>query len=134
MAAAAMTVTEQRSQVVAFTPAYMHYTEDMLMKKERSDKSRLFQFLDPFDTEVWLMLLAALFVCTVCIFIIGHLSPYEYKDEQEIGTGNAFSLSDSLWFSAACMLQQGADHTPRSMSGVYCTCKIKRRTDRQKRK
>ena len=124
MAAAAMTVTEERSKVVAFTPAYMHYTEDMLMKKQVSDKPHLFQFLDPFDSEVWLMLLAALFLCTFSIFVIGYFSPYEDKDEQGLGTRREFSLANSLWFSVACMLQQGADRSPRSMSGSVITREI----------
>ena len=114
-----MTVNEQRSKAVSFTVSYMYYTEEMLMKKEQIEEVNFLQFMDPFDVLVWVMTLVCLIAVTLCIYLINRFTPIQNKDERgNDGTSDEFSLINSLWFSLACMLQQGADSTPRSISGT----------------
>ena len=112
-------VSEYRSQVVDFMMPYMYFTEDVLIKKDTStEKVNYLEFLDPFDSQVWFCTLAALVAITVAVFVINYFSPYGYKDENGKRTGEEFSFFNCVWFALACMLQQGAENTPRNLSGT----------------
>ena len=118
IAIASLTVTEAREKVVDFTVPYMYYTEDILLKKTSSKQSDHFlQFMHPFHNHVWFCTLAALAIISVAVFVINYFSPYGYKDEDGRGTSEEFTFFNSVWFSLACMLQQGGDNTPRNLSG-----------------
>lgn len=118
MALAALTMTERREEVVDFSVPFMHYTSDILLKKASSeDKYELLQFMHPFDNQVWFANLATLVISSVAVFVINYYSPYGYKDDNGRGTSKEFSFFNSVWFALACMLQQGGDNTPKSLSG-----------------
>lgn len=96
----------------------MFYTEEMLLKKQSAEESNdLLQFMNPFANEVWFATLGTLVVMSIAIFVLNYYSPYGYKDETGKGTSEEFSFFNSVWFSLACMLQQGGDNTPKSLSG-----------------
>ena len=117
--AAALTITESREKVVDFSVPYMFYTEDMLLKKASTKESiDLLQFMNPFDNQVWFATLATLVIISIAVFVINYFSPYGYKDENGKGTSEEFSFFNSVWFSLACMLQQGGDNTPKILSGT----------------
>ena len=97
---------------------FMCFTEDVLIRKQTSEKEIGFlQFLNPFELEVWVCTLATIVIISISVFIINYYSPYGYKQEDGKGTSEEFNYFNSLWFSVACMLQQGGDNTPRSLSG-----------------
>ena len=98
----------------------MHYTDDILLKKRSSDEGKTFntQFMRPFQDDVWLATLVTLVVISVSTFALNHLSPYGYKDKNGQGTAEEFSFINSVWFTWSCMLQQGAETQPRSLSGT----------------
>ena len=106
-----------------FSLPFMHYTEEMLLKKAPSDKIDFLQFLNPFHNNVWFATLASTVVISVAVFAINYFSPYSYKDANGRGTSEEFSFFNSVWFTLACMLQQGADNQPRSLSGRVAACK-----------
>lgn len=122
IAAAAITVTERREKVVDFTVPYMYYTNELLIKETFSAGAiSLFQFMLPFHRHVWISTLASQVAIAIAVFVINYFSPYGYKDENGKGTSEEFSFFNSVWFSLACMLQQGGDNTPRSLSGRILT-------------
>ena len=99
---------------------FMYFTEDMLIKKETSkEEVDYLQFMNPFENEVWFCTLATLVIISISVFVINYFSPYGYKDEEGKRTSEEFNYFNSLWFSVACMLQQGGDNTPRSLSGSW---------------
>ena len=105
--------------MVDFSVPYMHYTQDLLMKKVPSSRTMdLLQFMNPLDNHVWFATLASLVVISVAVFVLNYFSPYGYKDDTGQGTSEEFSFCNSVWFALASMLQQGADNTPRSFSGM----------------
>ncbi|XP_078384348.1 glutamate receptor 4-like isoform X2 [Oculina patagonica] len=115
---AGLTITERREDVVDFSVPYMHFTEDILMKKPSSGRSiDLLQFMHPFNYYVWIATLASLVVISVAVFVLNYFSPYGYKDYNSRGTSEEFNFFNSAWFALASMLQQGANNTPRSLSG-----------------
>ncbi|KAL9962088.1 hypothetical protein ACROYT_G031158 [Oculina patagonica] len=114
---AGLTITERREDVVDFSVPYMHFTEDILMKKPSSGRSiDLLQFMHPFNYYVWIATLASLVVISVAVFVLNYFSPYGYKDYNSRGTSEEFNFFNSAWFALASMLQQGANNTPRSLS------------------
>lgn len=118
MILAALTITESREKVVDFSIPFMYYTEDILLKKTSAkEKYDLLQFMNPFDNQVWFATLATLVIISIAVFVINYYSPYGYKDENGRGTSEEFSFFNSVWFALACMLQQGGDNTPKSLSG-----------------
>lgn len=98
---------------------YMHYTEEMLLKKTSSSETvDLLQFLQPFENYVWFATLASLLVITVAVFVVNYFSPYGYKDNNGQGTSKEFNFYNSAWFALSSLLQQGGDNTPRHLSGM----------------
>ena len=115
---AALTITERREKVLDFIVPFMFYTEQMLLKKTSVEEGNdLLQFMNPFANEVWFATLATLVIISISVFLINYFSPYGYKDENGKGTSEEFSFFNSVWFALACMLQQGGDNTPKSLSG-----------------
>ena len=105
--------------MVDFTVPFMFYTNDILMKKSSKENHDLLQFMSPFHSSVWFCTLSSLVIVSVAVFGINYYSPYGYKDESGRRTSDEFSYFNSLWFAVACMLQQGGDNTPRSLSGFF---------------
>ena len=120
VALAALTVSEAREKAVDFSVPFMQYTDDILLKKRSSDEGETFntQFMQPFHRDVWLATLVILVVISVSTFVLNYFSPYGYKDENGKGTSEDFSFINSAWFTWSCMLQQGAETQPRSLSGT----------------
>lgn len=120
IAVASITVTEAREKVVDFTASYEYYTEDLLVKKETSkEKLDLMHFLSPFTFEIWTGVLFVTFLVPTFLFSLNYWSPYGKKNERGSGTAPEFNLMNCLWFTVACMLQQGADHQPKPTSGIH---------------
>ena len=102
-----------------FTIPFMFTTQDVIIKKSSlEERVDLLQFMDPFHSEVWFAKLVALLVVSVAVFILNYFSPFGYKDDKNPGTSQEFSFFNSVWFSLACMLQQGAENQPRNLSGT----------------
>ena len=119
--AGALTITEGREKVVDFAVPFMYFTEDMLLKKTSFNNGSIdfLKFLNPFHSDVWFASLATLVVISVSTFVINYLSPYGYKGANGRGTSSEeFSFFNSVWFALACMLQQGSENQPRSLSGA----------------
>jgi len=96
----------------------MYYTREVLTKKTSSSATvDLLQFANPFQSNVWVATLACLVIISVAVFVINYFSPYGYKDENGRATSEEFNFFNSVWFALACMLQQGGDSTPKSLSG-----------------
>ncbi|CAH3162263.1 unnamed protein product, partial [Pocillopora meandrina] len=121
MAAGSIAITETREKVVDFTVPFMYYTDDLLVKKTSTETTDLLQFMDPFENGVWIATLGVVALISIAVFAVNYFSPYGYKDENGRGTSEEFNFFNSVWFSLACMLQQGGDNTPRNLSGRILT-------------
>ncbi|PFX17107.1 Glutamate receptor ionotropic, kainate 3, partial [Stylophora pistillata] len=89
------------------------------MRKASSEEEHEFlQFMDPFDRQVWFANLATLVISSIAVFVINYYSPYGCKDDNGRGTSKEFSFFNSVWFALACMLQQGGDNSPKSLSAL----------------
>ncbi|KAK2560025.1 Glutamate receptor ionotropic [Acropora cervicornis] len=114
-----MAISEVREKSFDFSVPFMHYTDDILLKKRSSDEGKSFntQFMQPFQDDVWLATLVTLVLISVSTFALNYFSPYGYKDKNGQGTSEDFSFINSVWFAWSCMLQQG-----RILAGCYWFC------------
>ena len=76
--------------------------------------------MEPLDSMVWVCVSLAFTGVSLVLFFIGRWSPYEWRAEasrKEISVTNAFTLSNTLWFSLGALMQQGSDIFPRLVVG-----------------
>lgn len=74
--------------------------------------------MSPFSTEVWIYLGAAYVGVSLCLFILGRLSPSEWDNpypcvEEPTHLENQFSFRNSMWFTIGALLQQGSEIAPK---------------------
>ena len=108
-----MTITSNRASVIDFTKAYYDIGLQALYSVEtNNDQFELFTFLEPFDTYLWLLVLASLIVVSVGVAVIGRLSPYGWHHSPPDHTllweaRFQMTLFNSVWQSLSAVLQQG---------------------------
>ena len=118
IALAPLTITSNRGHVVDFTTPYYEVSLQALYNMERiSDNdfttSNLFAFLKPFDTNLWLLILASIIVVSVGVAIIGRLSPYDWyqspPDHVPLWESRfQMTFFNSVWQSLTAILEQGS--------------------------
>ena len=122
MAMAPLTITSARQGVVQFTTPYLEVPIVFVRKKEEAAVFNLMLFMEPFTSHVWLLILGGCIVVGIVLYSVDYFSPFGWRQTGESTTGEPgteFDISNSIWFSMASILLQGADNTPRSFSGEY---------------
>ncbi len=66
LAVAPLTITHSRSNVIDFSKPYQDLGMTILMSKE-TQPSRILAFLDPFITDLWLVLAATFIVASIAL-------------------------------------------------------------------
>ena len=117
LAVASITITEERSKVVDYTVPFQHYTNNLLFKRPEKDYDML-AFVEPLSRDIWFCLAATVCFVGTVMYWLNYLSPYGCKDENGKGTAKELSFLNSLWFSLACILQQGTSDRPKAISGT----------------
>ncbi|CAF1315137.1 unnamed protein product [Didymodactylos carnosus] len=117
---AGLTITYQREQVIDFTKPFLTLGINILYKKPQKKAPNLFSFLAPLSVEVWLYMIVAYFVVSFILYIVAHLSPYEWRNtrpcrRRNIELENQFTLLNSLWFIIGNLMQQAAFLTVQRM-------------------
>ncbi|EDO41291.1 predicted protein, partial [Nematostella vectensis] len=115
-----ITITAEREEVIDFSKPFLDFRIAMILQQPTGEEVNLFAFLLPFDEKLWLTTLGVVGLVSLIVWFLDRFSPQGYKTQAEKsgeGEGDEFSLSNSLWFAVASILQQGGDNTPRSTSG-----------------
>ncbi|KAH8292604.1 hypothetical protein KR054_005529, partial [Drosophila jambulina] len=121
LAVGSMTITYARESVIDFTKPFMNLGISILFKVPTSEPTRLFSFMNPLAIEIWIYVLIAYILVSICIYLVGKISPIEWKyinpcDFNNITIGNQFTLSDSFWFTIGTLMQQSPDIYPKAIS------------------
>ncbi|XP_060925155.1 glutamate receptor U1 [Limanda limanda] len=120
LAIAPLTLTAAREKAVGMTKPFMQTGISILLRKDISEESGLFDFLSPFTAETWVGILLAYLGTAASIFIVTRLSPCEWSQPQT--EENRFSLLHSLWYTAGALTLQGVGPHPRAPSGRVVCC------------
>lgn len=116
LAAAPLTITMEREEVVDFSKPFMNTGISIMIKKPEKQKPGVFSFMKPFSISLWMCIVIGYFVVSFGIFFVSRFSPTEWKRiRMRSGTEylNKFTLRSSLWFSMGSLMLQGSDTCPR---------------------
>lgn len=134
-----LTITSEREEVIDFSIPFMNLGEikylnlskvrqpyslllppgiAILYVKPQKAPPKIFSFMDPFSSEVWIYLGIAYVGVSICFFILGRLSPTEWDNpypciEEPEELENQFTINNSLWFTTGALLQQGSEIAPK---------------------
>lgn len=122
MAVASITVTSIREEVIKFTKPYMELQNSYVKRRSNVMQLDVLQFLSPFSAHVWMITVLAGIAGSIVIYYVELYSPSGWRnvvDEENGANGGIFSVANSIWFTVSSWLLQGAENTPRSLSGKY---------------
>ncbi|KAM3920919.1 putative glutamate receptor [Leptodactylus fuscus] len=115
LAVAPLTITKVRENVISFTKPFLQTGISILLKKESSSAgSYLFGFLNPFSKELWIGIVISYVITSLCLFLVGRLSPCEWAEPSS--EQNQYTLLNSLWFGMGAITLQGVEPQPKSVS------------------
>ncbi|CAF0921867.1 unnamed protein product [Rotaria sordida] len=130
MIIAPLTISPERAEDIEFTKPFKYQGITILVKKTTSS-SNLASFLQPFERNLWMMVLLSVHVVAVVLYLLDRFSPFgrfRFSSQQKIERGNgltieanteedALNLSRALWFTWGILLNSGiGEGTPRSFS------------------
>ncbi|XP_075695773.1 putative glutamate receptor [Rhinoderma darwinii] len=115
LAVAPLTITAVRENEISFTKPFVQTGIGILLKKETpSEGSYLFGFLNPFSKELWIGIIISYVITSLCLFLVGRLSPCEWAEPSN--ERNQYTLLNSLWFGMGAFTLQGVEPQPKSAS------------------
>lgn len=105
LAVAAIAVEQNRATVMDFSVVPMHFENSIIMiRAPGSDLDAvLVLFMKPFRGAVWLCIVASVFLCSLAVWFVNHLSPREERSQRHSGLG---TFRHSLWTSFSIMVNQ----------------------------
>nr|ANQ46499.1 ionotropic receptor 7 [Phyllotreta striolata] len=121
LAVGSMTINYARESVIDFTKPFMNLGISILFKVPSSRQAKLFSFMNPLATNIWLYVLSAYVLVSITMFVVARFSPCEWQNPHpcEIDNElvkNQFSLANSFWFTIGTLMQQGSDLNPKATS------------------
>ncbi|CAF0911622.1 unnamed protein product [Adineta ricciae] len=124
---AGLTITYQREQAIDFTKPFLTLGINILYKKAKRDKPKLFGFFSPLSLNVWLYMIAAYFLVGFVLYLAARLSPYEWRSPHPCKTShdvleNQFTLFNALWFVMCNIMHQGTEINPAAPSTRMISC------------
>jgi len=130
VAAAALTITKKREEVVDFAKPFAHLGLTVMLKKpthEDTDWPYDFNFVKPLAAEVWASVFASVIVVWLFMWMMNKFNPYEYGERYERGLSDAdeasmFNVTGSFWFAFTLLNWQGYDRSPRSLANKLMGC------------
>lgn len=113
-----LTITAEREAGVDFTIPFMNLGISILYKRAQKEPPKMFSFMDPFATDVWVLLGVSYICVSASLFILGRLSATEWDNpfpciEEPTELENQFSFGNALWFTIGALLQQGSEIAPK---------------------
>ncbi|CAF2721364.1 unnamed protein product [Rotaria sp. Silwood2] len=124
---AGLTITYQREQAIDFTKPFLTLGINILYKKAKRAKPKLFGFFDPLSHDVWIYMIAAYFAVSFSLYLVARLSPYEWRSPYSCRRThneleNQFTLFNSFWFLICNIMHQGTDLNPVATSTRMISC------------
>uniref|UniRef100_A0AAR5PP96 Glutamate receptor ionotropic, kainate 2-like n=1 Tax=Dendroctonus ponderosae TaxID=77166 RepID=A0AAR5PP96_DENPD len=121
LAVGSMTINYARESVIDFTKPFMNLGISILFKVPSTPPTRLFSFMNPLATDIWMYVFSAYVLVSITIFVVARFSPYEWQsphpcDFENEQLKNQFTLANSFWFTIGTLMQQGSDLNPKATS------------------
>ncbi|XP_062619725.1 ionotropic receptor 25a-like, partial [Saccostrea cucullata] len=117
LAAAPVSVTAEREQVIDFTNPYYDYAGLQILMSGTIASSSMFGFVDVFDGPVWLAWFGFLGLTGIMLYVFHILVYRVFSKEKEKDKDKVFTISDTLWFLISSITIYGPDKTPGTFAG-----------------
>nr|QGW50286.1 gustatory receptor 31 [Chouioia cunea] len=116
-----LTITSERQSAVDFTAPFMNLGISILFSKPSKVPPKLFAFMDPLSTEVWMYMATAYLIVSLMLFFQARIAPGEWVNPHPCNPNpdeleNNFTLMNSMWLTMGSLMQQGSDILPRTPS------------------
>ncbi|XP_051950759.1 probable glutamate receptor [Xyrauchen texanus] len=118
IAVAPLTLLAKREAAVDMTKPYMQTGISFILRKDLVSEDYL-SLINLFSTEMWIGVLVAYLLTSVCIFLVARISPCEWEQPEK--EHNSFTLSHSFWYTVGALTLQGAGPHPKALSGRVIT-------------
>lgn len=79
---ATLTMTTEREEVIDFVAPYFDQSGISILLRKKEPKQSIFKFMAVLKPEVWLGILAAVFVVAFLIWALDRFSPYSYYNNK----------------------------------------------------
>jgi len=110
MCLGAISITSLRESAIDFTKPFKQKKFNLLMRKPEA-RTSIFQFLWPFSTSVWFLMLSGIVVVSILLTAIDRISPNGRRPDDRFG------ISESLFFVYGTLVGPGTDTFPTRVSG-----------------
>ncbi|KAI5637683.1 ligated ion channel l-glutamate- and glycine-binding site domain-containing protein [Phthorimaea operculella] len=112
-----LTITEEREKAVDFTTPFMNLGIAILFRKPKPPEPKMFAFLLPFSSGVWMCLGLVYVASSLLLYVVGRLCPEEWQNpypciEEPVALENQFTLGNAFWFNLGAILLQGSEVAP----------------------
>lgn len=116
-----VSVMAERESVVDFTVPYYDLVGVSILMKKSASRSHLFKFLTVLDNQVWLCILGAYLVTSVCLWTLDKLSPFSFSNNRILYSHciekRDFTFKECFWFGMTSITPQGGGEAPKNYSG-----------------
>ncbi|XP_021957129.2 glutamate receptor ionotropic, kainate 2 isoform X2 [Folsomia candida] len=115
IALADLTVTSARQSVVDFTTPFMHTSLAALYKVKQDTLDGVSTLLSPFSIWVWVSIVLAFFITSICLRLVAWMSPYQKDDiilpgsDGSPSLGHDLSWINSMWVLSSTLVLRGCD-------------------------
>ena len=115
------------------------YTVSLRPNGPSTRPRRVFSFMDPLDTHIWLCIVFSYLAVSIVLFLVSRFSPKEWQIEDSVHGPtmewsdvvhspqiqdsvhgptftNDFTILNSLWFSLGAFMRRGCDVCPRLLT------------------
>ncbi|XP_041366451.1 glutamate receptor ionotropic, kainate 2-like [Gigantopelta aegis] len=109
IAVGALEITAEREELISFSFTILSTRASILTKKAKST-TNFFQFLGPFSTGLWLLILGFVAVAGGTLYAMNRF------DQTQRGVEQKFDLKESIWYSLNVLLQGTTEYSPQTTS------------------
>lgn len=108
-----MSITYERKTAVDFTAPFMNLGIGILYKKPEEKETRLFSFLDPFDTSVWLYTGLSFISISFLLFLVSRINSDDWEpthpcNQEPEEVESIWNIMNCVWLSMGSIMGQGA--------------------------
>ncbi|XP_061399336.1 glutamate receptor ionotropic, kainate 2-like [Musca vetustissima] len=112
-----LTITQARKEVVDFSVPFMTLGISILAYKKPVERKSWSAFLEPFQSEVWVYVMASIFIISFLYFAISRITVGDWENPHPCNKNpdvveNRWTISNSIWITIGSIMTAGCDILP----------------------
>ncbi|XP_073831694.1 glutamate receptor ionotropic, kainate 2-like [Musca autumnalis] len=112
-----LTITQARKDVVDFSVPFMTLGISILAYEKPLERKPWSAFLEPFQNEVWMYVMASIFIISFLYFAISRITVGDWENPHPCNKNpdvveNRWNISNSIWITIGSIMTAGCDILP----------------------